>query len=205
MGLIVESGISRECFVDIGKVAAHAWTEVGQRTAGIDEGHENDLASEFIEVKRVVALVSEVDVGNLIAALWRVVLDRRLIVGPRLADDDDIIEFRVVEALRILLHQNLRGDAITRVKFPNHARVFEFIGHDHGFHKAWDVVSVERDMSGICADDLPSDTEGLPRRTECIPGLSRRLPTPGEERGKEKKKRRRPGGQDAIAEQGASS
>src|ERR1700748_906438 len=43
---VVELGIFGEQLLDVGKVAAHADAIVGQRTTGVDEGNEQDLASK---------------------------------------------------------------------------------------------------------------------------------------------------------------
>jgi hypothetical protein len=47
MRLLVERGIGRQRFVNLRKVPAHSRTEVSQRTARIDERHQQHLAMKL--------------------------------------------------------------------------------------------------------------------------------------------------------------
>ena len=95
VGLFVEGGVGGEGLVDVGEVAAHARAEVGELAASVDEGEENDLAVELVEVDGAVALVEEVEVGDGVAGRGDVVGDRRFVVGTGLRDDDDVVELDV--------------------------------------------------------------------------------------------------------------
>ena len=64
VSLVVEGWVGGEGFVDVSEVAAHAWAEVSELAAGVDEGHKNDLALELVEMDGAVALVEELEVGN---------------------------------------------------------------------------------------------------------------------------------------------
>lgn len=161
MGTGVEGGIGGEGFVDLGEVATHARAEVGERAAGIDEGDEEDFAFELLEVDGAVALVEKFEVGDAVAGLGDVVLDGWLVVGASLSDDYDFVEFGVAIACGILFDEDFGGDTVAGVEFAYDAGVLELVGHDHGVHKAGDGLVVERDVSGIGADDLASDGKGL--------------------------------------------
>ena len=161
VGLVVERGVGGEGFVDVGEVAAHAGAEVGELAAGVDEGHQDELALELIEVDGAVALVEEVEVGNGIAGRGDVVGDGRLVVGAGLGDDDDVVELDVGVAVAVLVGEDLGGDAVAGVEFAGDAGVLELVVHGHGFHEAGDVLAVERDVVAVGGDDLAADGEGL--------------------------------------------
>jgi len=88
--VVVEGGVGLEGLVDFGEVAAHAWTVVGQRAAGVDEGDEDELAAELLQADFFVGLIEEGEVGDGVADGGHVILDRGFVVGASLGDDDDV-------------------------------------------------------------------------------------------------------------------
>src|SRR5260370_12165635 len=134
VGPVVEGGVGGQGFVYVGEVAGHAGAEVGQGAAGVDEGDEDDLALEPGEMDGAVALVEEVEVGDVVAGVGDVVLDGGLVVGAGLGDDDDVVELGVAEAGGVLLDDDFGGDAVAGVELADDAGVLELVGHGHGFH-----------------------------------------------------------------------
>ena len=65
----MDGGIGGERFVDGGEVAVHAGAVVVEWAAGVDEGDEDDLAFELIEVDGVAVLVEERQLG-IVAGAW---------------------------------------------------------------------------------------------------------------------------------------
>ncbi len=157
----VEVEVGGEKLVEFGEVAAHARAVVGERAARIDEGDEQDLAAELRDVDELAALVEQLEVGDGVAGIERLVGDGRLVVGLGLADDDDVVECALG-----LRGEEVGGDGVSGVELADDAGVPEGIGHDHGFHVAGDGVGVESDgaFGGVGGDDDSADVVGLSRR-----------------------------------------
>lgn len=163
MSLLVERRIGGEGLVDVGEVARHARAEVSELAAGVDEGEENELALELIEMDGAVALVEQVEVGYGVAGRRDVIGDGRFVVGAGLGDDDDVIELDVGVFVADFVCEDRCGDAIAGMKFAGDARVLEFAVHGHGFHETGDVFAVEGHATVARRDDFAADGEGFLR------------------------------------------
>ena len=156
MSLFVERRIGGKSFVDVGEVAAHARAEVRKLATSVDEGEENNLALELIEVDDAIALVKEVEVGDGVARSGNVIRDCGLIVGARLGDDHDVVELDVGEVVTNLVCVDRRSNAIAGMEFAGDAGVFELVVHRHRFHEAGDVLSVKGYATVTRRDHLAS-------------------------------------------------
>uniref|UniRef100_E6PZA1 Uncharacterized protein n=1 Tax=mine drainage metagenome TaxID=410659 RepID=E6PZA1_9ZZZZ len=155
----VQGGIGGKRFFKHGKVAGDARAEVGQRTAGVDEGDEESLAAELGEMDGASILVDELEIGYLVACLWNVELDFWSVIGFGLTDDNEVIDENLsVGALR---DEHIGGDHISGVEVAEDARVAELVGHGHGFHEAGNGLTINDDLAGsrVGGDDL--STEGI--------------------------------------------
>jgi hypothetical protein len=163
VSLFVERRIGSEGFVDIGEVVRHAWTEVGELAAGVDKGNEDDLPLELVKMDGAIALVEEMEVGDLIAGRRYVVRDGGFVIGTSLGDDDDVVELNIAVICAIRGCKNLGGDAIAWVKFTNDAGILQLVVHRHCFHEAGNAFAIEGDVSCIGGNDFTADRERLLR------------------------------------------
>ncbi len=161
VGLGVEFGVGLEGLVDLGEVLAHARAEVGEGAAGIDEGHDEDLAAELVEAEGVAGLVEDGEVGDGVAGCGDVVLDGGDVVGAGLGDDDDLFEVHRVGLFGG--EDEGGGDEVAGVELGVGGGVDEGVGHGHGGHEAGDLVGLESELvvGSVEGDDGAADVVGL--------------------------------------------
>lgn len=159
--VLVERGVGLEGLVDGGEVAAHAGTVIRERAAGVDEGHEDDLAVKLLEIDLVAGLIEQGEVWNYVALGGDVVVDGGLVVWAALGDDHDFSEAQIFGAGGIMVGEERGGDGVAGMQFGKSGGIFEAIGHGHGGHETRDVVVLEENLGigGVCADD--SSTDGI--------------------------------------------
>ena len=153
--VLVERGVGLQRLVDGGEVAADMGAVIGERTAGVDESHDDDLAAKLLEIDGAIGLVEEREIGNVIAFCGDVVVDNGFVVGARLGDDNDVCEAKVGGAGGIVIGEEGGGDEVAGVELGEDGGVVEAIGHGHRGHQAYDGVVLEGDFAGggISAED----------------------------------------------------
>ncbi len=103
-----------------GEIAAHARAVIGQRTARVDEGNEQNLAAKLTDVNELAALVESLKSGTAIAGVQRLVVDARLVVSLGLADYDDVVE----SALGVG-REEVGGDGVSGMELADDAGVLQ--------------------------------------------------------------------------------
>ncbi len=115
--MLVARRIGLQGLVDFGKVMTHAGTEIRERAASVDECHHDNLAAKLLEVDGVIGLVEQLEVGNLVAFGGYVVVDGWLVVGPRLSDDDDVLEAQIDGPGGIVIGEQGGGNEVSGMQF----------------------------------------------------------------------------------------
>ncbi|GAC1359469.1 MAG: hypothetical protein NVSMB3_07020 [Acidobacteriaceae bacterium] len=62
-----------------------------------------------------------------------------------------------VEAVRLLVDEEVRGDAVARVELGGNARVLELVRHGHRIHEAGDRLVIEDNVAAMESDYTASE------------------------------------------------
>ncbi len=116
----VERGIGGQLLIDDRKVVRDQRAEVGQRAARVDEGEQQRLAAELVEMNRAPILIAQLEIGNRVARRGHMIEHRRLVVRLALRDHDNMIEQHV--CIGILRDQHVGGDRVAGVQIAQDAR-----------------------------------------------------------------------------------
>ena len=142
--------------IDHGEVVRDQRAKIRHRAARVNEGDEQRLAAELIEMNRAPVLIAQLEIGNRVARRGHVIEHRRLVIGLALRNHHNVIEHNV--RIGILRDQHIGGDGVAGMQLAENARILQLVGHGHRIHEAGNGLMIHRHFAGrrIGRNHLPA-------------------------------------------------